>query len=378
MLDYRFALPSDMPNLIDFIDLVFSQVREPHDFEQILPKAYGENVDMSDIHAIAVRDGMVRGCLGSLPVTQKMQDEEIRIGYLGSMAVHRHERGNGVMKVLMEMQIARGKEQGLDMLLLGGQRQRYEYYGFYHGGSDYSYYVSRPTVRHGLRDVEPEYDFEKLEEGSVHVAYALNLYNQQPVTGARTLDNFVAACKSYWSQPWIILKDGTPVGYLVSNANGDHVNELITEAEAMIPVAIKSWWGKRSLSALHVTAAAYNAPLNRALSRFAENYSMGQDCMMKILNPERVIRAYMKLKNSLTPLQDGVMTLKMGEHNTLKIEVKGGEVSVSPTSDAPDATLTMEEAAHFLFGANRFYAPEVKAPAGWLPLTFSVATPDTF
>ncbi len=378
MLDYRFATPADMPQLIDFIDLVFSQVREPHDFEKILPKAYGEGIDTSSIHAIAVRDGMVRGCLGSLPVVQKVLDEELSIGYLGSMSVHRHERGNGVMKVLMEMQIARGKELGLDMMLLGGQRQRYEYYGFYHGGSDYSYYVSSPTVRHGLRGVDAAFDFEKLENSGEFVEYALKLYNQQPVTGARTKDNFVAACKSYWSEPWIILKDGKPVGYLVSSANGDHVNELTTEEENMLPTAIKSWWVKRSLSALHVTATAYNAPLNRALARFAENYSQGQDCMMLILNPQRVISAYMKLKNSLTPLEDGVMALKLGDHETLKIKVENGEVTVSPTSDAPNATLTMEEATHFLFGVNRFYAPEIKSPAGWFPLTFSMATPDTF
>ena len=58
MIEYRFAVQADMPDVIDFIDLVFSHVREPHDFEAILPKCYAQGRDFSDVHAIAVRDGL--------------------------------------------------------------------------------------------------------------------------------------------------------------------------------------------------------------------------------------------------------------------------------------------------------------------------------
>ncbi|MBP3646651.1 MAG: GNAT family N-acetyltransferase [Clostridia bacterium] len=379
MLEYRFATPGDMPDLIDCIDLVFSHVGTPHDFEEILPKCYGKGRDFSSVHAIAVGDGRVRGVLGSYPVTQVMAGETLHAGYLGSMAVHRHERGSGVMKKLVQMQLDRAAETGLDMLLLGGQRQRYEYHGFYHCGCHYRYYVSAPTVRHGLRDVEPALDFEKLTEDSAHVSAALEMYNHQPVSGARTMDDFVPACRSYWSEPWIILENGKPVGYLVSSKNGDSVSELVMADDSLLPQAVKSWWVKRGLSKLHIAAAPYCVSLNRFLASFAEGYSTGHDSMMvRLYKPDRVIRAYMKLKNSLEPLADGVLKMKLADHPTLKIQVAGGEVTVEPTDEEADLTLTMEEGVHLLFSHNRFSAPAVSTPAGWFPLPMAVATPDTF
>ena len=379
MLEFRFAKTEEMPDVIDCIDLVFSHLQIPHDFEKILPKCYGEGRDFSHVHAVALRDGRVRGVLGCYPVTQTMAGETLHAGYLGSMAVHRHERGSGAMKVLMQMQIDRAAETGLDMLLLGGQRQRYEYHGFYPCGCNFRYYVSSPTVRHGLRDVEPTLDFEKLTEDSEYIAAALEMYNRQPVSGARTLDDFVPACRSYWSEPWIILQDGAPVGYVVSSMNGDSVSELVVSDDALLPKAVKSWWVKRGLTKLHIAAAPYCVALNRFLASFTEGYSTGHDSMMmRLYNPERVIRAYMKLKNSLETLNDGVLKLKLGDHPTLKLEVANGEVSVEPTEEEADLTLSMEEGVHLLFSFNRFSAPKVSVPAGWFPLPMAVATPDTF
>ena len=100
--------------------------------------------------------------------------------------------------------------------------------------------------------------------------------------------------------------------------------------------------------------------------------------MMLLLNPERVIRAYLKLKTTLEPVQDGTLVLKLADHPALAIRVQGGEVSVTPTDATPDLALSMEEGVHLLFARNRFYAPEVSTPAGWFPLPMSVAVPDTF
>ena len=67
MNEYRFATPQDMPKVIDFIDLVFSQSARPHDLAQLIPKVYGDGHDYSHIHAIALEDGEIRGCVAVLP-----------------------------------------------------------------------------------------------------------------------------------------------------------------------------------------------------------------------------------------------------------------------------------------------------------------------
>ena len=43
MTEYRKALCGELPQIIEFIDMVFSLSGTPHDFASLLPKLYGDN-----------------------------------------------------------------------------------------------------------------------------------------------------------------------------------------------------------------------------------------------------------------------------------------------------------------------------------------------
>ena len=102
--------------------------------------------------------------------------------------------------------------------------------------------------------------------------------------------------------------------------------------------------------------------------------------MMLCLNPAKVVRAWMKLKNQLSPLGEGALCLQIDEHTPLMLCVKKGEVSVEKTEQQPELTLTHEEAMHLLFTQNRFYAPKGAAsiPESWFPLPLAILEADTF
>lgn len=378
MTEYRFATPQDWPKVIDFIDLVFSQAARPHDFAALIPKVYGDGHDYSHIHAIALEDGEIRGCVAVLPVDMTIAGQKLRMGYLGSVSVHRLSRGAGHMKKLMQMQIDKAKADGLDMLVLGGQRQRYGYFGFYPSGSAYEYSVTQSNVRHALKDVDAScFAFEPLEAGEGS-EYVYSLYQQQPVCGSRSAENFAELALTFESKGWLVLENGRKAGYLIAGNDGKGICEMVMEKPALVPAVLKAWLALQQVRGLHIDVAPYDTTLNRTLAAFAEYYSLGQDGHVHCLNYPNVIRSWMTLQSSITPLSEGEVRLGI-DGETIEIKVADGTVHVEKTDAPADVTLTAEEAHYLLFNANRFYAPEVSGiPAGWFPLPLFIPRPETF
>ena len=378
MTEYRFATTQDLPKVIDFIDLVFSQSSRPHDFAALIPKVYGDGHDYSHIHAIALEDGEIRGCVAVLPVDMTVAGQQLRMGYLGSVSVHRLSRGAGHMKKLMQMQLEKAQAGGLDMIVLGGQRQRYGYFGFSPAGGAYEYSITHANVRHALKDVDASgFVFEPLEPGEGS-EYAYALYQQQPVCGSRTADNFAELALTFDSKGWLILHNGQKAGYLISSVDGKGIREIVLEQPELLPAVIKAWMTEKQLRGIHVAAAPYDKQLNRTLAAFAEYYSLGQDGYLNCLNYASTIRCWMTLKNSVSPLSEGVVRLNIAG-KTVEIKVADGMVSVEDTDAAADLSLTADEANQLIFGFNRFYAPEVSGiPADWFPLPLFIPRMETF
>lgn len=378
MTEYRFANTQDLPKVIDFIDLVFSQAARPHDFAELIPKVYGDKHDYSHIHAIALEDGEVRGCVAVLPFDMNIAGQKLRVGYVGSVSVHRLSRGAGHMKKLMEMQIEKAKTDGLDVLILGGQRQRYGYFGFSPVGGAYSYTVTHANVRHALKDVESSAFTFSAMDTAADSDYAFRLYQQQPVCGSRTVEGFAETALTFHSQGWIIRMNGQNAGYLIASRDQKTLLEIVVEDETLIPAVLKAWMAAFGVRNLNVNAAPYNKPLNRTLATFAEGYTIGQDGYVLCLNYANTIRSWMTLKNRISALSDDVVRIRVGDE-ALELKVQNGAVSVEKCTEQADFSLVSAEADQLLFGFNRFYAPESEGiPADWFPLPLSIPTVDTF
>ena len=378
MTEYRFATAQDWPKIIDFIDLVFSQAARPHDFAELIPKVYGDGHDYSHIHAIALEDGEIRGCVAVLPYDMTIAGQKLRMGYLGSVSVHRLSRGAGHMKKLMQMQLDRARADGLDMIVLGGQRQRYGYFGFYPAGGSFTYSVGRANVRHALGDVDIRgLSFELLGEGEAS-DFAYELYQQQPVCGARPREGFAEYARSFHSQGWLVKQNGERAGYLIAGNDRSNICELVLNDSSLVPAVVKAWMETHGVRYLQIGVAPYHQTLNRTLAAFAEEYTIGQDGYTLFLNHANALRCWMTLQNSVSPLSEGVVRLEI-EGKTLEISVTDGAVNVAE-SDVPAAvSLTAYEAAELFYSFNRFYAPRIPGlPADWFPLPLYINRADTF
>lgn len=380
MVNYRIAKPEDMDGIIDFINMVFSMLRVPHNFEKMLPKVYGKDFRLADIHVIAEEeDGRLCGCLGMYEFPLRVGDTTLRVGYLGSMSVHPRVRGQGTMGTLMQKQIERGFERGLDLMVLGGQRQRYQYSGFETGGMNYTYSISRANVRHALVSAQDEgITFAPMTQEDVPAALAL--YDRQMVAGARREDNFLATLVSYQRQAWAIKREGTFLGYLSASADGAQLGEIVMAQSDMILPAIKAWMNAKGVGSMHVSAAPHDAALNNLLAPISEGSGITPNCMIRVLKPETVLPAYMKLKNSYDPLEKGELVLGWEGLGAYRLCVTEEGICAEKTDREPDICLPGIGMHQLLFSHNRFGIPKEKdeAPRSWFPLPLHIPEPDSF
>lgn len=381
MIEYRTARPQDMDELLDLINMIFSMLRTPHDFAAVLPKVYAGAARRSEIHEIACEDGRLCGVVGLLPFQQIMAGRSLSCGYIGSVSVHPRMRGRGVMRELMNRQIQKAKEAGMDLVVLGGQRQRYEYYGFSACGSRTRYVVSRANARHALADADVySVSFRPLLPGGEDEATAFALYEQLPVTGARTQESIALSLRSYWNNAWAICHEGRMMGYMMSSGDGKCLYELVLEDERQLGAVIRAWIEQKNASPLSIIATPYDAARSTFLSEISEGCSTGTDEMFLCLRPDRVIEAVMRLKRTAMPMEDGEVKLGFGGFGTVRIAVAGEEIAVQRTQEKPDIALDDRQAHEFIFGHDRaqWHQADIRMPRGWFPLPLHVMEADRF
>ena len=364
MTEYRFARPEEEAEVLDFINAVFSQAARPHDFEKLIPKVYA-HPGYAGMHAVAVEDGRIRGTVAMLPITVHAGGSCLKAGYIGSVSVHPRFRGKGYMKELMAMQISEAKRQGMDFMALGGQRQRYQYFGFSLYGGEISFSVTRANARHALPK-DTLFSFAPATEWHAEKMAALNerqtLYCQRP--------RYWDAVRTYNGAPYVILEGDRFAGYLI--VLGDRITELRLERENDLPAVIAAWL--REHKSCEILCYGYMKERIRGLNAFAEAYDIGPSGMIKVLNWERVLRAALGLR----ALADGERVIKIEGVGTFRLTVQNGRAEVLPCQAPPDFTWTPMEAADTLFSPLNALGVTEPVFRAWLPLTLDIPIADQF
>lgn len=376
MVQYGKGQVSDREDILDFGNYVFSQAHQPHDFKKLVPKLYGEDSHTEQYHYLAKEDGKIKAMICALPGRLVVAGQELKTSGIGTVSVHPYARGKGYMKKLMAMAEEEMKAQGCDMGVLSGQRQRYGYFGYEKAGVEVSFLVTATNLRHCCREEsEKTFRFAPLEEASPFLEQAYELYQSLPVCGARPKAEFCTILRSWQSEPLAVLKDGDFAGYLTLGQGG-----ALAECELINPDdyiwVLQALMREKNLQEFHVLAAAYDTRKISRLLRFCERYTIETSDNFRIFHYQRVLSAYLALKNQVAPLYDGSLVVAIEGEQPLKISVAGGATSVCPTKEAPQVKLTAMEAVPFFFSpidARRLQEP---VPAGWLPLPLFLPKPD--
>ncbi|WP_238649515.1 GNAT family N-acetyltransferase [Paenibacillus piscarius] len=361
MVTYRTAAPHEREAYIDLANYAFRL-----DFETLMPKAYDKGVDTSALHKVADEEGRLRAQVAVFPETLRVGDSILRAGYLGTVSVHPRARGEGHMKALMNLWLE--ELQGTcDMVVLYGQRQRYEYFGFTLGGVKLKYSIGEANVRHGLRQVDAAgITFSPLFEieGGAKFAYSMNTSRLAYVE--RKMEHLPLIFSSLHQKALGVLDQDKLIGYLVVNEAGNEVSEFAVEQPGDIARTLKAYMDYSSNAPLTMCAPEYELPLNAALGSIAEEIVIENSDMYHILDFASVLQAYLALKCRTIGIIHGEFSAVMdGQPVTARVDAEGVTVE---RSARPDAVILDRQQAQALLLTQHSRYMAVPAPAGWFPL----------
>jgi predicted N-acetyltransferase YhbS len=363
-VQYVKAGAGDYDEVIDLANYVFSATRTPHDFPALLPKLYRREYFMEGIHYLAKEDGKIRAVIGAYPLTMNVLGDLLPGRGIGMVAVHPYTRSRGYMRALMAMALEDMRRDGMVFSCLGGQRQRYEYFGYTPGGIRLVFECRKANVRHVLgRDFSPGFSLRLLSAADGALVEGIRRFHEaKPARLERRGDKFFDILSSWEGRVYALLEGETLGGYFVYNPGDDEITEINLEDPSRLPEAVglfldipgKTGKGDR----VAVAAQPHETGKLAVLSRFAEDYCLTSAYSFNIFNYSRMLGALLNLKAQTSSLAGGAAVLRIGGE-TLRIALAGGKASVSPTDSPPDITLDPSEGVEFFCSA---LAPLVLPP----------------
>ena len=376
MTEYRFARPGEEEAVLDHINLVFSQAHAPHHFDRLIPKVYG-HPDHAPLHAIALEDGHIRAAIGLLPMVLQLDEAHtLKAGFVGSVSVHERYRGRGYMKKLMEMIMARGRELGCDFLALGGQRQRYGYWGFENGGCSLRFDLNSANIRHGLKAVDgSRMIIRKIEneaDAALDAIYAL--YQQQKMLCLRSRDRFLETMQTWNHSLYALEKEGRLIGYCCGSETW--IGELALSEEGELLPFIKAWMQGKNHGSIIVPMHMQGRA--RAIKAFAEGYAIQDGEMFLILHWPRVLSAALEARHRTSPLADGRFVFEIKGHGRFALSLEKGKAAATETEDAPETIMTENQAVEFFFSPFSAFFASSPLLQCWLPLPLNIPSADGF
>ncbi len=423
---YRIAETKDRERIIDFINYVFSQKHTPHDFKTLLPKEYGDGRRPKAVHFLAEDERGIRGVTAVLPFTLLYPGGCLSGGFVGSVSVHPYSRGEGHMRRLMAMTNRYMEENGMDLAVLSGARQRYEYYGYSRGGLEYTAEFNRDNFRHRAADI-PGFPirFRKLEAESaesltsggadtcfdcpaagmgegftgkdagkmpvtpqmrerkiLNEVYAL--YRAQPVRIDRDPAEFADICGSWNQSLYAILNEEETVGYLAASPRSD-IRELVLKPGIPSSAVLKCW--QEFSGADHFTAdiALSDRELLKTAGWLSEACTLSEGHNIRVINWGRTLQALLSvqhfLKGSLPEGECAFLAEGQPVHIVSCFQESAKQLfsfdNHVPES-APD--FSRIDLQNRLFGVGGLVLPESigGAPEGWFPLYYHIPSSDCF
>lgn len=351
MTEFSKGESKDFEEIVDFINYVFSYSHEPHDFRTLLPKIYKEGCNTATHHYLAKEEGRIKASVGSFPFDLNILNETLKVSGIGNVAVHPYSRGQGYMKKLMAAALDDMHNQGVELSFLVGQRQRYEYFGYTPCGSQMNFQITSDNVRHYCgNNFSAKVEFLLVgEENEEFIKNAFELYNRKNPKVLRDEKKFLDIAHSWQSSVYEILVNETFAGYVTVSKNMKSIREIVLLHEEQLLEVIVSYINAHKLSEVKISLPIYEQNRIQILLAICEGSSLTNNLNFNVLNYERVIDAFLKLKANYLSLKNGDLSIRIKEYGTICISVQDNKVNVVKSEENGEIELDHLKAMQFLF-----------------------------
>jgi hypothetical protein len=124
------------------------------------------------------------------------------------------------------------------------------------------------------------------------------------------------------------------VGYLVANAKGDNVAELVGENDE-VAVEMARSWAVRGDQGINLDLNPGAPGLIRRLSQYCEGVNIHATGNWQIFAWEEVLSALLQLRRTSSPLLAGRVVVGIEGYGNLALEVEGEQTRVTRTDEQP-------------------------------------------
>ena len=351
----------DFEAAMDFLNSVFGE-HAPHDFEGLLPSIYRRTDEHMACNYAVRRDGAIKAVVGMFPINWQVAEVTLRVAGIGGVSTHPECRGQGLMQRLMKHCVTAMTQQGYHLSWLGGQRQRYLYFGYEKCGTSLYFTMNRSNIRHGFDD-EPGVRFLRIgkeeeawtkstsaERGGL-LRRAKELHDDQAMHCERPLKDFHRFCASWRHQLWAAENEaGEMVGYLVADKEGTFVPELMARSPDEALRMVRAWITEGGKEGVSLDMSPVNN-VSRDLARYCEQTSVRPSGNWQVLRWAEVVDALMKVQQqSKAGLVEGKVVVGIEGYGAIALIVTDGEARCARTEEEPQVSCDPATCMRLLFG----------------------------
>jgi len=381
-VEYSTATVSEYEEVVAKADKAFGHTPEENFFKTIQPKLY-RTADTMNEHYLVREDGDIAGLLCAYTADMDVLGKKLKSCGIGTVCVLSEYRGKGYMKGLMQYAYDRMKDLGVDFAILGGRRQRYEYFGYTLAGTNLCAYFRRQNAEYLYgKDACFGYEFSDVSrEDTETLDKMYELYMKKPVKVLRHKHKFYDTLCGGNVRPVVITKNGEFFGYSHLNSDNCGTGEIelldFSELGHVLNDLMKFY---RTYRIDVGFTECFNEAKNRFLMLNAEGFGIGNTESIMILNFKSVLEAFLNVKAKVKGLMDGECSFEIEGHSAFKITVKDNKVSVEDFNGNADVKMPYLEAVQKLFSCgSSLYNYGRKLPIvaeSWFPAPLWFSAPD--
>lgn len=359
--------------IISFGDFCFDFYGAQTGFSHIMPKLYGPDVDTTNNHIILKDDDCYVGMAGVFPSKYYAFNDTLNYAGIGTVCVHPKYRNQGCMTYILNEINKHLKEQQFDFVFLGGAEARYAHFGFYPC-------VEANIYEWKLKTSDQNYQFKQLRKEDVaDITLCNELYTKKKIRCERTLERFYDIATTWKNKLYSYYKNDEWCGYLIYSDKHQAITEIELSDISHINAILSSFLSYVGKDSIHIELSLYDEK-NRILEEFAYFVSNRYVELFQILSYEHVLEVLLKAQMKRKELNEGRLTLKIGDESLFTCVVTKGQVKIlEDATTTVDVQLTKKEANMLFLGEY----PYDKLPENikdlcknWFPLPLFISSSD--
>ena len=363
----RRALPGDLSSILELADCVFMQGRTGI-MGDLFPRLFHKD-NLKNLFVFS-ENGRVVSLVGMVERKARIADCELHVACMGAVSTYEEYRGRGLSSQLVQTALDKARADGVDVMLISGDRTLYRRIGAVPVGCDFRCVLDADVLN---RLHNPSLRVRKAHAGDL--AACATAYDEKPARFVRPMGEWAdrlnsKAAAEGWHHLLIVEAAGVICGYLAVNRAPAWPHGEVAEfggTPAAIAGALRSMCDTTGETSLKITLQWHNDALKALLSRAGAKFTpVSVDGTWTIVN-------FARLMERLRPW----IEQRTGKAAAQSLECNEDEETCTLSMLGETLTLSRAETVQMIFGTpegltlsppfrNVFPAPTIAYGIGYV------------